>query len=247
MTGQQKVIVGFTIVLVLLSTVLGLALRAKQRAERDLDVAVANTAAAQTAQLRMEEEGRATVLRLQLQHDSDSIAQLALANVSAALLRMNDSLGVQVKALTEVKVTFEARMQEFDEALVEMADAVTPQGDTVRIAAFVEEGPPVEGEIVVEVPKNPAAPIMLTTVLRPTPWDATLQLGCTKDNVASFALDSPDWVPLTIELGVVDQEVCLPLANTTFAGKLFSLDVSKVVWAGAGGLVALLLLGTLGN
>lgn len=233
--------IGIALLLMLVATT-GAALRAKARAERDRDVAVANVEAAQTEQVRIEADGRAAVLRLQYQHDADSIARIALgAGISEALKRMNDSLGIKVTALTDLQVKFEARMEEFDQALVEMVDAVTPQGDTVRIAAFVEEGPPVEGEIVVEVPKNPNAAIMLTTVLRPTPWDAKLQLGCTENNVASFALDTPDWVPMTIELGVVDQDVCLPLPDISFAADLFRIDASKVVWAGFGGLAVFLI------
>lgn len=245
MTGMKKFIgpIITMVVAFILAASLGYALKAKARAERDRDVAVANAEVAQTGQVRVEQDGRATILRLQYQHEADSIAQIALgAGISAALKRMNDSLGVKVAALTDLQIRFEARMREFDQALVEMAGAVTPQGDTVRIAAFVEEGPPVEGEIVVEVPKNPNAAIMLTTVLKPTPWDAKLQLGCTENSVASFALDTPDWVPMTIELGVVDQDVCLPLPDISFAADLFSINASKVVWAGAGGLVVWLLI-----
>ncbi|KKM88499.1 hypothetical protein LCGC14_1258200 [marine sediment metagenome] len=238
--------IGIALSLILIATT-GIALRAKVRAERDRDVAVANAVAAQTEQVRIEQDGRAAILRLQFQHEADSVARVALERSSPALKAMNDSLGVVVTALTDLRIVFDAQMREFDQALVEMADAVTPQGDTVRIAAFVEEGPPVEGEIVVEVPKNPNAPIMLTTVLRPSVWDATLQLGCTENHVASFALDTPAWVRATIELGVVDQDVCLPLPEISFAADLFRIDASKLVWAGAGGILALLLVGALGK
>ena len=216
----------------------GYSLRAKSAAERDRDVAIANVEAARTEQLRIEQDGRAAVLRLQLQITADSIARLEL---SAVLQAMNDSLGIVVKALTEVQVEFATQMAEFDQALVEMT-AANPQGDSMRIAAFQEEGPPVEGEIVVEVPVDQSRPIMLTTVLRPTPWTATLQLGCTNQNVASFALDAPAWVPLNVELGAVDQEVCNPLPQLSFAGELFRIDTSKLIWAGGGaGLMAVLL------
>ncbi len=249
MTDREKVIVALGLAtLLIIGMVLRLAISARQRAERDRDVAVANAVVAQTEQVRVAQDGRATVLRLQYQHEADSIARLVLgAGISEALKRMNDSLGVKVTALTDLQVKFEARMKEFAQALVEMDDAITPQGDTVRIAAFVEEGPPVEGEIVVEVPKDPSAPIMLTAVLKPSPWVATLQLGCTENHVASFALDTPDWVPMNIGLGAVDQDVCLPLPAMSFSADLFSISPSKVVWAGAGGLVALLLTGILGN
>ena len=243
---RKPILIGIVLLLVLVATT-GAALRAKARAERDRDVAVANSVAAQTEQVRIEQEGRATILRLQFQHEADSVARVALERSSPALKAMNDSLGVVVTALTDLRIVFDAQMREFDQALVEMADAVTPQGDTVRIAAFQEEGPPVEGEIVVEVPKNPNAPIMLTTVLRPSVWDATLQLGCTENHVASFALDTPDWVRATIGLGVVDQDVCLPLPDISFAADLFRIDASKLVWAGAGGILALLLVGALGK
>ena len=211
----------------------GYSLRARAAAERDRDVAIANAEAAETEQLRIERDGRATVLRLQLQLEADSLVQLVLTRESAALRAMNDSLGVVVKALTEVQVEFTARMAEFDQALVEMT-AANPQGDSMRIAAFQEEGPPVEGEIVVEVPVDQSQPIMLTTVLRPTPWTATLQLGCTDRNVASFALDVPTWVPANIALGAVDQDVCNPAPQLSFAGELFRIDASKLIWAGAG-------------
>ena len=230
-----------------LVTALSLVLKAKARAERERDVAVANATAAQEEQVRVEVAGRATILRLQFQVDANSIADIAANEISAALQKMNDSLGVRIAALTGLEVAFKARMVTFDVALVEMANAVTPQGDTVRLAVFVEEGPPVEGEIVVEVPRDPNAAIMLTTVLRPTPWDATIQLGCTEDNVASIALDTPDWVPLTIGLGVVDQDVCLPLPDVSFAADLFSISPSKLVWGGVGAVVALMLTGALGN
>jgi len=222
-------------------------LRAKARAERDRDVAIANAVAIQTEQLRVEEAGRATVLRLQLQVSSDSLSKIALDEISAALQKMNDSMQVRVMALTGLQVQFKARMEEFDQGILEMVNAVTPQGDTVRLAPFQITGPPVEGEIVVEVPKDPAASIMLTTVLRPSPWDAKLQLGCTEDLIASFALDAPDWVPLNIGLGMVDQDVCLPLPDVSFAANLFSISPSKLVWAGAGGVIALLLTGVLGQ
>lgn len=248
MTDREKVIIAMGVTTFLLLGIgMSAALRAKARAERDRDVAVANATAVQTEQVRVVAEGRATILRLQFQVAADSIAAIAVDEISAALQKMNDSLGVRVKALTGLEVAFKARMATFDAALVEMANAVTPQGDTVRIAAFVEEGPPVEGEIVVEVPKNPNAAIMLTTVLRPTPWDATIQLGCTEDNVASMALDVPDWVPLTIGLGVVDQDVCLPLPDISFAADLFSFSASKLVWSGVGALAVLVLTGVLGN
>ncbi len=248
MTGQTKTTIGMVVLIILLGAAVGATLRAKSRAERDRDVAVANAAVAQAEQIRIEQDGRATILRLQFQHDADSIARIALgADISAALKRMNDSLGVKVTALTRLEVAYKARMQMFDRALLEMANAVTPQGDTVRIAPFQIEGPPVEGEIVVEVPKDPSASIMLTTVLKPSPWEATLQLGCTEAHVASFALDTPDWVPMNIGLGVVDQDVCLPLPNISFAADLFSFSASKVVWAGAGGIVVLLLSGALGR
>lgn len=248
MTDREKVIIAMGVAtFLLLGIAMSAVLRAKARAERDRDVAIANSVAAQTEQLRVEEAGKATVLRLQLQVSADSLAKIVLDEISAALQKMNDSMQVRVMALTGLEVSFKARMAIFDAALVEIANAVTPQGDTVRIAAFVEEGPPVEGEIVVEVPRNPNAAIMLTTVLRPTPWDATIQLGCTEDNVASMALDTPAWVPLTIGLGVVDQDVCLPLPDISFAADLFSISPSKLVWAGAGGVVVLLLTGVLGQ
>ncbi|KKK72763.1 hypothetical protein LCGC14_2900610, partial [marine sediment metagenome] len=148
--------------------------------------------------------------------------------------------GVRVTALTRLQVSYEAKMKVL-EAVLDMTNALTPQGDTVRIAPFVLVGPPVEGEIVVEVPKDPSASIMLTAVLKPSPWAATLQLGCTEDHVASFALDTPDWVPVNIGLGMVDQDVCLPLPDFSFATDLFSFSASKVVWAGVGGLLVYLL------
>lgn len=233
-------------VILLLTVVAGAALRGKARAERERDVAVANVEAALTEQLRTEVGGQATVLRLQLQLEADSLARIAEGRVSAALRAMNDSLGVVVQAITDVNVEFHARMDEFDRALVELT-AANPQGAMMRIAAFQEEGPPVEGEIVVEVPVDQSQPIMLTTVLRPTPWTATLQLGCTERNVASFALDAPAWVPASIELGVVDQDVCNPVADLGFAGELLRIDVSKLVWAGAGAGVMLLLTAALGR
>lgn len=218
----------------------GYSLRAKAAAERDRAVAIANTEAALAEQVRIERDGRAAVLRLQLQLEADSLAQLVLSRESAALRAMNDSLGVVVKALTEVQVQFAAKMVEFDQALVEMT-APNPQGDSMRIAAFREDGPPVEGEIVVEVPVDQSQPIMLTTVLRPTPWTATLQLGCTDRNVASFALDVPTWVPANIALGAVDQNVCNPLPDLSFSGELFRIDASKLIWAGGGaGLMGIL-------
>jgi len=245
--GNQKlslfVNVALILLLVLGTVITGSALRAKARAERDRDVAIANTAAAQTEQLRIEADGRATVLRLQLQIEADSLSRIQL---STALQAMNDSLGVAVKALTDVQIEFKARMAEFDQAIVEMV-AANPQGDSMRIAAFQEEGPPVEGEIVVEVPVDQSQPIMLTTVLRPTPWTATLQLGCTENNVASFALDAPNWVPANIELGVVDQDVCNPLPQVGFAGELFRIDAPKLIWAGGGALVTALIIGVLGG
>ena len=247
MTDREKIIVALGLVtLLIVGMVLRLTIGAKQRAERDRDVAVANAVVAQTEQLRIEQDGRAAVLRLQYQHDADSIAAIALAELSTALQAMNDSMGVRVTALTRLQVSYEAKMKVL-EAVLDMTNALTPQGDTVRIAPFVLVGPPVEGEIVVEVPKDPSASIMLTAVLKPSPWAATLQLGCTEDHVASFALDTPDWVPMNIGLGVVDQDVCLPLPDFSFAADLFSFSASKVVWAGAGGLVALLLSGVLGR
>ncbi len=246
---KKPMIIGIAAgVLVLLGavSVAGWALRAKALAERDKTVAIANAEAAQTEQLRIEEDGRATVLRLQLQHEADSMAQLALgAQISEALKTMNDSLGIVVKALTDVQVEFEARMVEFDQALVEMI-APDPTGQEMRLAAFTMEQleaegdtSGVEGEIVVEVPVDQAQPITLTTVLRPRPWTATLQLGCTDQHVASFALDAPAWVPANIALGAVDQDVCNPAPSLGFAGELFRIDVAKGVWAGAGALAML--------
>lgn len=245
------IVVG-VLLLIVAAAVTGAALRAKARAERDRNVAVANAEAAQTDQLRIEEAGRTTVLRLQLQHEADSVARIALGSeISEALKAMNDSLGVAVKAITEVKIEFEARMVEFDRALVEMT-APNPQGDTMRLAAFTmqqltaADSTPsgVDGEIVVEVPAD-GSPIMLTTVLRPTPWTATLQLGCTERNAASFALDTPAWVPATIALGAVDQEICNPEPNLGFSGELFRIDAPKLFWAGGGAGVMLLILSAL--
>ena len=153
------------VVVAMLATALGLALKAKAQVERDRDVAVANATAAQEEQARVEVAGRAAILRLQFQVTADSIADIAVNEISAALQRMNDSLGIRIAALTGLEVSFKAHIVTFDAALVEMANAVTPQGDTVRIAAFVEEGPPVEGEIVVEEdvvvlrPENGRAPM----------------------------------------------------------------------------------------
>ena len=230
----------FIIILILSLVVAGTgiamssAIRAKNRAERELTIERANSEARTAETVRVEEEGRVTVLRLQLQHESDSIAQLALQeNVSAALRTMNDSLQIAVRAISGISVEFQAVQREL-KALVEMAVAETPQGDTVRIAAFVEEGPPVEGEMVVEVPIDPRASIMLTSVLRPSPWEATIQLGCTPEHAATFAFDAPDWVPAKVALGAVDAEVCNPMPNLSFAGELFRIDTSKLAWAGAG-------------
>lgn len=221
------------------------AIRAKNRAERELTIERTNSEARDTEAVRVVAEGQATVLRLQLQHEVDSIGQLALQeNVSAALKAMNDSLQIAVRAISGISVEFQAVQREL-EALVDMAEMETPQGDTVRIAAFQEEGPPVEGEMVVEVPKDPRASIMLTSVLRPTPWEATIQLGCTPEHVATFAFDAPEWVPATVALGAVDAEVCNPMPNLSFAGELFRIDTSKVIWAGAGGVLAIVLWETL--
>lgn len=241
MTDKQTtyLTIGLAVALLVAVGVAGAALRSKARAERDLAVSKANTEAAMTEQVQVIEEGRAAVLRLQLQHDADSLARITLG---AALEAMNQKLGVTVKALTGLQIDFKARMQEFGEGIVEMV-AATPHGDTVRIAAFQEEGPPVEGEIVVEVPVDPQESIMLTSVLKPTPWQATLQLGCTENHVASFALDVPEWVPAEIALGAVDQEICNPLPNLSFTGELFRIDASKMIWAGGGSLLTLLALG----
>ncbi|KKK60116.1 hypothetical protein LCGC14_3027560, partial [marine sediment metagenome] len=128
-TREITVVAAVILILVALA---GAALRAKARAERDRDVAVANSVAAQTEQVRIEQDGRATILRLQFQHEADSVARIALGeSVSSALKKINDSLGVVVTAITGFQVEFQAQMKEFNQALVEMADAVTPQGDTV--------------------------------------------------------------------------------------------------------------------
>lgn len=245
--NKKPVIIGIAVGVVLLllaALITGAALRAKARAERDRNVAIANAEAAQTEQLRIEQEGRATVLRLQLQYQADSLVWIVGNQVSAALRTMNDSLGIVVKAITDVKVEFDAKMVEFDRALVEMT-AANPQGEEMRLAAFQIEGPPVKGEIVVEVPVDTSQQIMLTTMLLPSPWTATLQLGCTERNVPSFALDAPQWVPVSIELGAVDQDVCNPLPDVGFAGELFRIDVSKLAWAGAGAGTMLLILSAL--
>lgn len=242
---KKPMIIGIAagvLVLLISISVTGWALAQKALAERDKNVAIANAEAAQSEQLRVEAEGRATTLRLQMQYTADSLAQL---EISAALAAMNDSLGVAIKSLTDVQVEFKARMEEFDQALVEMT-APDPSGQEMRIAAFTmeqleEEGDTsgVEGEIVVEVPVDQSKPIMLTTVLRPRPWTATLQLGCTDQNVASFALDRPAWVPADIALGAVDQDVCNPVPDLSFSGELFRIDAPKLIWAG-GGAVAML-------
>ena len=123
--GISAAVVAFLVMV----AITGYSLRAKAVAERDRAVAIANTEAALAEQVRIEQDGRAAVLRLQLQLEADSLAQLALTRESAALRAMNDSLGVVVKALTEVQVEFTARMAEFDQALVEMT-AANPQGES---------------------------------------------------------------------------------------------------------------------
>ena len=109
---------------------------------------------------------------------------------------------------------------------------IVTETDTVRVAAFELQGPPISG--VQTVRSGPQ--ITLDSRLVVSPFSISYGVACSGAD-AVFSWETPDWVSTTFESGTVDPLVCNPVPQRN----LFSFSPGKSIWLVAGGILGYVL------
>ena len=178
----------------------------------------------------------ATLMQEQLTINSDSISGL-----NTALGVASSALKLSQRALSRAEVSFDSLFAtiEADSAIV--VDELT--GD--RVATFTIEGPPIEGTATVVVQENVQS-IIFQPRLFVSPFEFTYALGCTPELDAVVVFESPAWVRMTPQRGVVAPEVCHG-DRPTF-GQGFSVSIGNIgIGMGIGAAVTTVLFSLVGG
>jgi hypothetical protein len=204
------------VLLILMFFITGFTVRSLQGSKRDLEVSLQNEKAAADETQRVLRDQIAASTRLAVQaridaSDATVAMQEALDERDASLVVVQQ-LEVQVGRLERL-----AQVPRTDTVFVE-------NGDTVRVATFVQEGPPIEGEQTVRVSQA----ITLDSHLRVSPFSLGFGVGCA-GTAPVFTWDTPDWVDATFQRGTVDPSVCY-----TPSTSLFEISTGKTLWLGVG-------------
>jgi hypothetical protein len=210
------------------------------RADRDVAVAEANLAAMQDTiqRYRADSTQTATLMQRQEEVNDDSIRVL-LSSLGEAI----DGRDQTLRALNTLRVEFDVLRREYTSVAVrpiEPEEGEVGTGD--EEATFDIAGPPIEGSL--RVVRRVDLPWSLYTDLTPSPFSQTYSVGCDELRRAIVNVTTPSWVNTTLERGVVDPDVCNPIAPTP----VFAFSTGKAIWAGGGvvigALIAKLLINT---
>ena len=192
--------------------------------QRELTLAEANTRAAldTTRVSAADSVTAATRLANQASIENDSL--------SGALAAALADRGATLRTLQRTRVRIDSLVALGQTATTDTI--IVTATDTVRVASFELEGPPISGAQTVRV--GPA--ITLDSRLVVTPFTVSYGVACAGSD-AVFSWDTPDWVSTTFESGAVDPLVCNPLPRAS----MFSISTGKSFWLVAGGLLGYVL------
>lgn len=246
---EDNVVAIVVIAIVLLLAMGGIAWTLVAQAKWDTSVAEANTRAlqdtvrvyqgiAQGLEGELGEKTRAaTLMQEQRTIDSDSIADLGTAlGVASAALQLSQ------RALSRAEVAFDSLT-----ATIEADSIVVVEETGDRIATFTVEGPPIEGTAKVTVPPEESPrPILFQPSLTVSRFEFTYALGCTPQLDAVVTFESPSWVRMTPQPGIVAPEICHGDRPTLGQGFKISFG-SFGLGAGVGSVLTAILFGVLGG
>jgi len=245
---EDNVVAIVVIAIVVLIAMGGIAWTLVAQAKWDTSVAEANTRAlqdtvrvyqgiAQGLEGELGEKTRAaTLMQEQLTINSDSIRGL-----NTGLGVASRALQLSQRALSRAEVSFDSLVATIP-AVTDVVDEVTGE----RTATFTVEGPPIEGTATVVVPPTTARPILFQPRLFVTPFGFTYALGCTPQLDAVVTFESPTWVTMTPQRGIVEPEVCHGDRPTLGQGFQISLG-NFAIGAGVGSVLTAILFGVLGG
>jgi hypothetical protein len=246
---EDNVVAIVVIAIVVLIAMGGIAWTLVAQAKWDTSVAEANTRAlqdtvrvyqgiAQGLEGELGEKTRAaTLMQEQRTIDSDSIADLGTAlGVASAALKLSQ------RALSRAEVAFDSLVADIE------ADSIVVVEETGdRIATFTVVGPPIEGTAKVTVPPEESPRrILFQPALTVSPFRFTYALGCTPQFDAVVTFESPSWVRMTPQPGIVAPEICHGDRPTFGQGFKISFG-SFGIGAGVGATITAILFGVLGG
>lgn len=133
-------------------------------------------------------------------------------------------------SLTQTRVSFDS-VTALAQSPTRDTVFVREGGDSVRVATFELQGPPISGNQVVRVGRK----VSLDSRLKVSPFTTTYAIACSGSE-AVVSWSTPDWVTATHKAGQVDPIVCNPLQPG-----LFQFDAGDGVAFGAGVVLTLLL------
>lgn len=246
---EDNVVAIVVVALVLLLAMGGIAWTLVAQAKWDTSVAEANTRAlqdtvrvyqgiAQGLEGELGEKTRAaTLMQEQLTINSDSIRGLGTAlGVASAALQLSH------RALSRAEVAFDSLVADIE---ADSVIFVEETGD--RIATFTVEGPPIEGTAKVVVPPEESTRrILFQPALTVSSFTFTYALGCTPQLDAVATFESPSWVRMTPQRGIVAPEICHGDRPTLGQGFKISFG-SFGLGAGVGATITAILFGVFGG
>jgi len=159
-------------------------------------------------------------------------ARIIPDSVSDALAEALSDRDAALVAIQRSTIAFDSLVKVGQRPTVEVIEIEPETGDSIRVATFEHEGPPIEGEQTVRVGPE----ITLDSRLRVSPFTVGFGLACA-DRAPVFTWDTPEWVHATFQSGTVDPVVCDPPSPG-----LFSIDVGSGLWFGAGVVTTLLIM-----
>ena len=168
-----------------------------------------------------------SMFQLQQEIDRDSIAKLESA-LGAAVRSQRQT----VRALQEARVELD-RVVASTTSTVDVVGVTSPEGREENLYVHQMDGPPIEGEIVVTVPRDTTIATEWEVRLGVTPFTLTYALGCTPAGDATATFQSPPWVSVTPAQGSVDPLVCQGPRPTLGDGIQFTVG-NALVWGGIG-------------
>ena len=178
----------------------------------------------------------ATLMQEQRTIDSDSISGL-----NTALGVASSALDLTHKVISRAKVSFDSLFATIEADSAPTVDEAT--GDL--LATFTIEGPPIEGTATVVVGENLGS-ILFRPRLFVSPFEFTYDLACTPQLDAVATFESPEWVRMTPQRGVVAPEVCH--GDRPTLGQGFSVSIGNIgIGMGIGAAVTAVLFGIVGG
>lgn len=220
MKNRGPILIGAAIILMLAT--IGTLSAMWQHEKRNRKVAQDNITALQDTMRLVKTDHAAAVslLLFQGEIDQDSMAQL-----NEALALALDDRNAKAVALQHAEFRFDSLLATTTAEI----DSITEEG--VRLATTFVEGPPIDGEINVAVPPEPTEPVVFRTLLTVTPFQASYTLGCTETNIPVVALETPPWVRVSLQRGVVSPNMCNPAPTYSLSGDLFQITPGKLIWS----------------